>query len=83
VKRVVWSRDALDEFGGLVEYIAYDDPLAALGVADRIDEAIVRLAEMPTGRKGRVSGTYEKSVTGLPYIIAYSLSDESKGDAKF
>lgn len=27
---------------------------------------------MPTGRKGRVSGTYEKVVGGLPYIIAYA-----------
>jgi plasmid stabilization system protein ParE len=31
---------------------------------------------MPTGRKGRVSGTYEKVVGGLPYIIAYALGDD-------
>ena len=30
---------------------------------------------MATGRPGRVSGTYEKSVTRLPYIIAYELRD--------
>jgi toxin ParE1/3/4 len=28
---------------------------------------------MPTGRPGRVTGIYEKSVTRLPYIIAYQL----------
>jgi len=30
---------------------------------------------MATGRPGRVSGTYEKSVTRPPYIIAYELRD--------
>jgi plasmid stabilization system protein ParE len=29
---------------------------------------------MATGRPGRVAGTYEKSVTGLRYIIAYALT---------
>lgn len=43
------------------------------------DAAVDRLAAMPTGRKGRVSGTYEKPVSGLPYIIAYALGDEPKG----
>ena len=32
------------------------------------------LGEMATGRPGRVAGTYEKSVTGLRYIIAYALT---------
>lgn len=30
---------------------------------------------MATGRPGRVSGTYEKSVTRLPYIVAYALTE--------
>ena len=34
------------------------------------------LAEFATGHPGRVAGTYEKSVTRLPYIIAYVLGDE-------
>ena len=32
-----------------------------------------RLGEMATGRPGRRSGTYEKVVTRLPYILAYAL----------
>ena len=79
MRRVVWSKDALNEFSGVVEYIARDKPLVALDVADRIDEAIMLLSAMPTGRRGRVSGTYEKPVAGLPYIIAYALGDEPKG----
>lgn len=79
MRRVVWSEDALREFSGLVAYIAQEDPQAASAIADRIDAAVHRLALMPAGRKGRVSGTYEKSVTRLPYIIAYALGDEPKG----
>ena len=29
----------------------------------------------PKGRPGRVAGTYEKTVSGLPYVIAYELDD--------
>lgn len=32
---------------------------------------------MQTGRPGRVTSTYEKSVTGLSYIIAYVIAQES------
>ena len=28
---------------------------------------------MATGRPGRVAGTYEKVVPGLPYILAYAI----------
>ena len=37
------------------------------------------LAATPTGRKGRVTGTYEKVVRAMPYIIAYALGDQPKG----
>ena len=31
-----------------------------------------------TGHPGWVSGTYEKTVAGLPYIIAYRLTDDDR-----
>lgn len=34
------------------------------------------LADFATGHPGRVAGTYEKSVTRLPYIIAYALGED-------
>ena len=79
MRRVVWSQDALEEFGRIAEYIAQDSPQTALSVANRVDETIAGLAGMPTGRKGRVSGAYEKPVAGLPYIIAYALGEEARG----
>ena len=45
-----------------------------------IDQTIHALSATPTGRKGRVGGTYEKVVRGMPYIIAYALGDEPMGD---
>jgi toxin ParE1/3/4 len=59
LRRVVWSQDALDEFDVIVAHIARDNPAAAVRVADRIEEAVGNLAAMPTGRRGRVAGTYD------------------------
>ncbi|MBK8177036.1 MAG: type II toxin-antitoxin system RelE/ParE family toxin [Rhodospirillales bacterium] len=80
MRRVVWSDSGLEEFSSVVDYIARDNPIAAVGVADRLEAAVLALAELPVGRKGRVAGTYEKLVSGLPYIIAYALGDEPPED---
>ena len=69
MRRIVWSVDARIAYRDIIAWIARDNPQAAGTVAVRIGESIQALAFMPTGRKGRVSGTYEKVVTGLPYII--------------
>ena len=72
-RSVTWSREALDDLKGQVRHIAKDSPPAAMRVADRIRDAGKALGDMATGRPGRVTGTYEKSVARLPYIIAYEL----------
>ncbi len=51
-----------------------ENAAAAQRVADRLRATGDALGEMATGRPGRVAGTYEKSVTGLRYIIAYTLT---------
>ncbi len=79
MRRIVWSMHAHNVFRGIVGYIAEDNPAAAHKVATRIDHAIKALAATPTGRKGRVSGTYEKVLRGMPYIIAYALGIEPWG----
>ncbi len=70
---VQWSREALDDIKRQIAYIAADNPDAARRAADRIRETGVALGKTATGRPGRVTGTYEKLVTGLPYIIAYAI----------
>ncbi len=78
MRRVVWSKHAHDDFRGIIAYVAQDDPAAARNLAIRIDRTIQALAATPTGRRGRVSGTYEKVLRGMPYIVAYALGDEPK-----
>lgn len=70
---VIWSRAALDDLKEQVSFIAQDNPDAARRVAERIEKAGKTLGEMATGRPGRVTGTYEKSLSRLPWIIAYAL----------
>ena len=66
-RSVTWSREALDDIKVQFKHIAKDNPAAAKRVADRIRDAGKALGDMATGRPGRVSGTYEKSVARLPY----------------
>lgn len=76
MRRVQWSDDALDALEEQAVHIAKDNPAAARLVAKRIRETGDALGEFATGHPGRVSGTYEKSVNGLPYIVAYALNDD-------
>ena len=74
--RVKWTRNALDNLDHAVEYIATDKPAAADSVALKIWNAAQRLADQPgLGRPGRVSGTRELVVSGLPYILPYVEKD--------
>lgn len=67
------AREALDDIKEQVDFIAQDNSAAARRVADRLRDAGKSLGEMPTGRPGRLTGTYEMSVSRLPYIIVYGL----------
>jgi len=73
-RTVQWSRAALEDLKSQIAYIAADNPAAARHVADRIRAAGDALGSIATGRPGRVAGTYEKSVSRLPYIIAYAIT---------
>jgi toxin ParE1/3/4 len=71
---VRWSTDALADLADQIAYIAADNPSAARRVADNLDKTALALGHMPTGRPGRVTGTYEKSLTGMSYVIAYAIT---------
>ena len=75
MRDLFWSDEALDDFDSAIHFVAKDSVRSATLVADRIERAINSLADMPTGRPGRVQATYEKVVQRTPYIIAYTLSD--------
>ncbi len=73
-RSVQWSRTALDDLKEQVAFIAKDNRAAAQRVADRLRDTAAALGQRAIGRPGRVTGTYEKPVTGLPFIIAYALT---------
>jgi plasmid stabilization system protein ParE len=79
VSAVVWSESALDDLDSAIAYIAADNPVATRRVLDRIGTTGEGLGAVATGRPGRVAGTYEKSVRGLPYIIAYAIQPLAGG----
>ena len=79
MRRVVWSEAARAEYRNILTYLAERNPSAAEIVGQRIKETIANLTDQPTGRPGRVFGTYEKVVLRTPYIIAYGLWEAPEG----
>ena len=74
-RRVEWAEAALTDLRAQIAYIAHDNPDAAARVAKAIRKTGEDLGAFATGHPGRVNSTYEKSVRGLPYIMAYALTD--------
>jgi toxin ParE1/3/4 len=74
---IVWSPEAIDDLRALRAFIAEDNPVAAQSVAGNIirhvEELLPRAPQM--GRAGRVPGTRELVIPGIPYIVPYRVRD--------
>lgn len=71
-----WTTPARSDLTGILDYIADDDPAAALAAIDRIEATAQRLADFPlSGREGSVPDTRELPVPGLPFVIIYSVQE--------
>jgi plasmid stabilization system protein ParE len=81
--KAILREAALADLERIFLWIAQDSPANARSVSQHILDAIEnRIAWFPhMGRKGRVNGTREWVVRGLPYIIVYNV-DEAR-DAIF
>jgi plasmid stabilization system protein ParE len=79
VRDVFWSQAAFDDLDAAIDHVAADNSAAALRVLDRIINTAASLGDVPTGRRGRVTGICEKVVVRLPYIIAYALQSPPSG----
>lgn len=72
--KVIWLRTALRNLDEIATFITRDDPADAARVVRRIQDATVRLGcHSDSGRPGRVAGTRELILTGLPFILAYQV----------
>ena len=57
-----------------LDYIAQDNPLAAIGQDEEIERQVNMLLEPPKmGRPGRVAGTRELVVSSTPFVVIYRL----------
>ena len=72
-RRVRWSRNALDDLKSVLDFLDFENPTAARRVSRALEQTAEALANFSTGRPGRWPDIYEKSVSNLPYVIAYEL----------
>ena len=72
--RLRFTAEAREHIASIYSYINERSSTAAAQVVARIRLAAGRLTEFPRmGRVGRVEGTHEWVVSGLPYIIVYEI----------
>ncbi len=69
-----WLRLALRDLDEIASYIAKDNPTAAQKVVQRVYKVAQNLRDHPAmGRLGRVPGTRELAISGLPFILVYRV----------
>lgn len=71
---VKWLRKALKNLEQAYDFVAADDPEAAVQVVLRIQAAVEQLNNFPLlGRGGRVEGTRELVIANTPFIVVYRV----------
>jgi toxin ParE1/3/4 len=75
--KIVWTRLALSDLDKAYNYIAANNPSAAVDTINRIEKAVNALVQYPEiGRPGRIPGTKELVVTRTPFILPYRVEDK-------
>ena len=73
-----WLRRALRDLDEIATFIAADSPPAATQVIGEIVRQVDLLADQPAlGRPGRVPGTRELVIIGLPFIVPYRVRNDT------
>lgn len=71
---IKWLKKALKDLDKEAEFIAKDDPNAAMQVVQRIHHTVSLLADNPSlGHVGRVNGTRELVIPKIRYIVPYRV----------
>lgn len=75
--KLVFDDLALADLESIYNWIARDNPKAALAVVERLFESVEHLARFPhMGHGGRDARTFEWVVPRLPYIVVYEIRRE-------
>ena len=73
--KLVWLKRATHDRDAQIDYIAQDNPLAAVSQGDRIDAQVDILLQQPQmGRPGRKQGTRELVISRTPFIVVYRIN---------
>jgi len=73
--QVRWTSPAAQDLEEIASYIQRDSESAARAVAKALFDAANSLDILPSrGREGRIQGTREIVVPGLPYIVVNQVS---------
>jgi toxin ParE1/3/4 len=72
--RVEWLPAAERDLTAQLEWIAQQNPWAAIDIGDAVQAVVGRLVDHPAlGRTGRVAGTRELVVVGTPYVVVFRI----------
>ena len=77
--KLQWLPMAIATRDAQLDYIAHDNPKAAIEQGDRIHEQLGQLIEHPNiGRPGRVGKTRELVISRTPFIVVYRVRPRAK-----
>lgn len=76
--KIVWTDLAVQDIDGIYQFIAEQNPEAALRVVEAIYQSVEsNLPDHPhAGRPGRVGDSRELVMTGLPFIVPYRVHNK-------
>jgi toxin ParE1/3/4 len=77
--RVEWTKGAETSLDDIERYIARDNPIAAAKTVLKIvRRTFAQLSRQPSsGKPGRINGTRELIFTEFPYIVIYSIQQDT------
>jgi len=76
--KIKWLKSVLKNLDKEAEYIAEDNPAAAVKIVEKIVHSVELLSSNPSiGRTGRIHGTRELVVEHISYIIPYRIRDKN------
>ena len=75
--KIKWTKGAQNNLNQIEEYIAVDNPKAAVDTVIKIIKIVGMLSDNPAmGRTGRIFGTRELIISGTPFIVPYRIKSE-------
>jgi addiction module RelE/StbE family toxin len=72
--KLKWSPDALKDLADIKRVISYRRPTASNQIIKKIKKSTNLLSEQRLmGPPGRIEGTREWVISGLPYVVPYTI----------